>query len=388
MPVKQSPAPVASNPLKILHCLRAPVGGLFRHVIDVATAQTAAGHAVGVVCAATGDALTETRLQAFAPALALGLHRLPISRDIGLSDFRAWRRVVALARELGADVLHGHGAKGGAYARLAARRLKKERIVRCFYTPHGGSLHYAPNTLAGQVYGRLERQLEGWTDGIIFESRYADNRYASQIGAPKCASAVIHNGLSAVEFDTVATLPDAADFAFVGELRKLKGVDVALEALAILNRNRPVTAIFAGAGPDGEAFKAQAQALGLDGRVAFTGPTRAREAFARGHVLLMPSRAESLPYIVLEAIAAGMPVLATNVGGIPEIIAEPYGPLLPPGDAAALSAAMADVLDRPDLARMKADGLREAIRRSFTIEVMATAITAFYRDAGASQLAA
>lgn len=389
MSVNSISAVSAPKPLKILHCLRAPVGGLFRHVIDVATAQAAAGHSVGVVCAATGDALTETRLRAFAPALRLGLHRLPMSRDIGLGDFRAWRQVVTLARNLEVDVLHGHGAKGGAYARLAARGLKKARGgLKCYYTPHGGSLHYGSNTLAGQIYGRLERQLELWTDGIIFESRYAANRYANQIGTPKCATTIIHNGLSAGEFDPVATAPDAADFVFVGELRTLKGVDVALDALAIVNRSRPVTAIFAGAGPDSEAFKAQAQALGIDARVTFAGPMRAREAFAKGRVLLMPSRAESLPYIILEAIAAGLPVLATNVGGIPEIIAEPFGPLLPPGDAGALAAAMDDALARPDLARMKAEGLHESIREAFTIEVMSAAITDFYDAARASRLAA
>ncbi len=389
MPANPIPASPAPEPLKILHCLRAPVGGLFRHVIDVATAQAAAGHAVGVVSAATGDALTEARLKAFAPVLQLGLHRLPMSRDIGLGDFRAWRQVVGLARDLDADVLHGHGAKGGAYARLAARSLKKSRGgLRCFYTPHGGSLHYGPNTLAGQIYGRLERQLEAWTDGIIFESRYAAGRYGSQIGAPQCASAVIHNGLSDDEFHPVVTAPDAADFVFVGELRALKGVDVALDALAIVNRIKPVTAIFAGAGPDSETFKAQARELGLDARVLFAGPMRAREAFEKGRVLLMPSRAESLPYIVLEAIAAGLPVLATNVGGIPEIISEPFGPLLPPGDPEALAAAMLDTLARPDVARMKAEGLHDGIRATFTIAVMAAAITDFYGAAGQARLAA
>jgi glycosyltransferase involved in cell wall biosynthesis len=191
----------------------------------------------------------------------------------------------------------------------------------------------------------------------------------------------VTNGLLASEFEPVVTTADAADFVFVGELRMLKGVDVALDALAIVNRTRCSTAIFVGAGPDSEKFKEQSRTLRLESRVKFAGPMRARQAFAQGRVLLMPSRAESLPYIVLEAVAAGLPVLATDVGGIPEIINEPFGPLLPPGDAGALAIAMLEAMEKPDLVRMKAEGLQDAIRQKFTVEVMASSILDFYNSA-------
>ena len=77
------------------------------------------------------------RLAALAPILRSALTRVPMSRHIGLSDLAAQRHVAQRARDAGADVLHGHGAKGGAYARLVARRAP----IRA-YTPHGGSLHY------------------------------------------------------------------------------------------------------------------------------------------------------------------------------------------------------------------------------------------------------
>ena len=380
---------VTPQKLRILHCLRAPVGGLFRHVVDLATAQSALGHHVGVICAETGNALTEARLAALMPALRLGLHRLPMSRELGLGDLRAWRHVVTLARDLDLHVLHGHGAKGGAYARLAARFAKRSHTqLRCYYTPHGGSLHYPPTTLAGRFYGSLERRLETWTDGILFESRFAADRYASQIGQPACATEVVTNGLLDSEFDTVATSADAADFVFVGELRMLKGVDVALDALASINRTRPVTAVVVGDGPDAGAFKQQAQALGIGAQVTFAGAMRARDAFALGRVLLVPSRAESLPYIVLEAVAAGLPLLASYVGGIPEIIPPAFGPLLPPGDVAAWAAAMAAVRDQPIAARANALSLRDAVRQRFTVATMAGAITEFYATPRVLQAAA
>ena len=364
---------------RILHCLRAPVGGLFRHVVDLATAQSALGHEVGLICAATGDRLTEARLQALAPALRLGLHRLPMGREIGFGDVRACRQTTALARTLNVSVLHGHGAKGGAYARLAARSLKRpDGHLRCFYTPHGGTLHYAASTLMGQIYGGLEQQLESWTDGILFESQFAAHRYAEQIGKPACAWTVVVNGVTLDEFKLVPADTNAADFVFVGELRMLKGVDVALEALALVNRMRPASAVFVGDGPDAARFKEQAFSLGLADRTRFPGAMRARDAFALGRTLLMPSRAESLPYIILEAIAAEVPVIATRVGGIPEIIPDGFGPLLPAGDATALAAAMQVALDRPNLLRSNAAALQRAIRHRFTVNAMSEAITAFY----------
>ena len=365
--------------LSILHCLRAPVGGLFRHVVDLATAQASLGHRVGVICAASGDALTEARLLALAPSLQLGLHRLPMGRALGFDDMRAWRKVVAIASEVRAGIVHGHGAKGGAYARLAARSLNAPGpCVRCFYTPHGGSLHYPPSTLPGKFYGALERYLECSTDGLLFESQYAANRYGAQIGPPGCAQKVVTNGLLPGDFEAIAPNADAADFLFIGEMRRLKGVDVALDALAELNETRLTTAVLVGDGPDAATFKAQARALGLADRVQFPGAMRARDAFALGRVLLMPSRAESLPYIVLEAIGAGLPLIATNVGGIPEIIPPDRGTLLPPGDARALAEAMRAALADPSRTQHRAVSLKAFVQSRFTIGAMAAAITGFY----------
>src|SRR5919201_78857 len=106
--------------LNILHVMRAPVGGLFRHVVDLARGQVARGHKVGVIAdSSTGGAQAEAALAALAGDLALGLTRVPMSRHIGKGDYAAIKHVSQRAGEVGADVLHGHGDKGGAYARLA-----------------------------------------------------------------------------------------------------------------------------------------------------------------------------------------------------------------------------------------------------------------------------
>jgi glycosyltransferase involved in cell wall biosynthesis len=370
----------AGERYRILHCLRAPVGGLFRHVCDLSAEQARRGHAVGVVCdAVASDPLTEARLRGLEQHLALGLLRTRMSRELGASDISAYFAIRHHAFKTGIDVIHGHGAKGGAYSRLVARALKRAGlgVVSC-YTPHGGSLHYSPTSVTGAIYMQLERRLGRTTDALVFESAYSAARYAAQVGPPACAAQVIPNGLGVDDFTAPRTSADAADFLFVGELRRLKGVDVMLSALARVREVRPVSAIIVGVGPDAAAFKDETARLGLDNVVSFRGAMPARQAFELGRALVVPSRAESFPYIVLEAAAAGLPILATNVGGIPEIVSGTDTALLPPEDADALAQAMMDVLDHPAAAQANALRLRQVIGRRFTVAAMADAVLELY----------
>jgi hypothetical protein len=170
--------------MRIIHCLRAPVGGLFRHVLDLASTQVELGHDVGLIADATAcDGLTEGKFAAIAPRLALGIVRWPMSRSLSVSDARIARQVADHVARMRADVLHGHGAKGGAYARLAGRTLRRAgRPVKVFYTPHGGTLNYAATSLEGAMFMLLERVLEPMTDGLIFESAFAAKTYGNRLG--------------------------------------------------------------------------------------------------------------------------------------------------------------------------------------------------------------
>jgi glycosyltransferase involved in cell wall biosynthesis len=364
---------------RILHCLRAPVGGLFRHVCDLAAGQQSAGHEVAVVCASTGDALTEARLTALGERISLGVLRLSSSRNPGLADLLALQRVSAFARSLDVDVLHGHGAKGGAYARLAGRSIGKSAV----YTPHGGSLHYPPATWAGRAVSSIERRLERYTAGIIFESRYAADRYAAQIGTPRVPFRIIPNGVTNADFAPAVAADDATDVLFVGELRHLKGVDVLIEALALVAATRPITATIVGSGPDRAAFEALAHQRGLSAVVRFPGALPAREAFKMGRLLVLPSRAESFPYIVLEAGAAGLPQILTHVGGIPEIIGDTAVPMLAPGDPEALATALVDSLQSKTAAASNADHLTNRVRAMFHVSSMTSSVLGFYDDLSA-----
>lgn len=303
-------------------------------------------------------------------------------RGIGLSDISAASAATRYGRAMQIDILHGHGAKGGAYARLAARRLARfGRDVKAVYTPHGGSLHFDPRSPSGLVFMTLERRLLQHTAALLFESRFARDRFAERVGQPSCPVHVIHNGLTPEEFAPITPALDTTDILFIGELRELKGVRTLLQALAGLDTSPPVTATIVGDGPDRAAFEALSHELGLAGRVVFTGALPAREAFAKGRCLIVPSYAESLPYIVLEASAAAMPLIATQVGGIPEIVADSDTGLVPPANVTALADALHAALQDPAAARAKASRLRRILQDRFTVAGMAAQIEAAYYKA-------
>jgi|SoiMethySBSTD1v2_1073268.scaffolds.fasta_scaffold80931_2 glycosyltransferase involved in cell wall biosynthesis len=370
------------GPLNILHVMRAPVGGLFRHVTDLARGQGARGHRVGIIAdRSTGGAQAEATLSALASKLAHGVTRVPMSRHVGASDFLALRHVTQRAQAVAADVIHGHGAKGGAYARLASLPSPADRKTIRVYTPHGGSLHFHWGSPTGLVYLNAERGLMSRTDLFLFESAYGRDVFKAKIGEPQNLVRVVHNGVTDDEFQPIVVTQGASDLLFIGELRMLKGVDVLIAAVRQLaEEGRKVTATIVGNGPDRAQFQRQVAKHGLGEQVQFVGAKPARQAFGLGRLLVVPSRAESLPYIVLEAAAAGVPMIATQVGGIPEIFGPDAGTLVAPGDPAALAHAISQAMQDRGARHSASLRLKTRLRAFFSADVMTDAILAAYRE--------
>jgi glycosyltransferase involved in cell wall biosynthesis len=369
-------------PLRILHVFRAPVGGLFRHVTDLATEQARQGHQVGIICdAATGGAYEAEILRKLEAQMPLGIVRIPMQRHLSFGDLTATGHVLSHLGRVAPDVVHGHGAKGGAYGRLIGSWLRRKRQVARVYTPHGGSMHYDPATLSGRVYFAAERMLERLTDAIIHVSQFEANAYRRKIRPPRCQVRVIPNGLRPEEFEPVPPHPDARDLLFLGAFREIKGVDVLLEAIAELKASGlAVTANLVGQ-PDGRStYVDRAAELGISSQVTFHDPMSAREALATARVMVVPSRAESMPYVVLEAIAACVPIIASNVGGIPEILGPRAHELVPVNDAGALAARIRSVLADAPAARQDAVARQDWARTRFSIGAMERDVTALYRE--------
>ncbi|RAI42846.1 glycosyltransferase family 4 protein [Rhodoplanes roseus] len=376
--------------LRIVHVVRAPIGGIFRHVCDLATAQSAAGHTVGIVCdSRTGGRFEAEAIAAVSGLLELGATRLPMRRDVSPADIGALMRLTRHVQILAPDVIHCHGAKGGVYGRLIGAWLGRERPIACLYAPHGGSLHYAAHSLEGRFYFAIERALERVTDALVHVSAYEAETYRQKIGIPRCRAVVIHNGLREAEFEPVIPREDARDLLFLGMYRDLKGIDVFLEAIARLETRfgrRATAHLFGQAEDEGRArYQALAVSLGIADRVTFHDPAPTRHAFAFGRTVVVPSRAESMPYIVLEAIAAGLPIAATRVGGIPEIFGPRAGELVPPGDPDALAVTLEALLADPVRAQIDAAARLDWLRPRFHIDAMQRHVDELYREILASK---
>jgi glycosyltransferase involved in cell wall biosynthesis len=375
---------MTAAPLRIIHIVRAPIGGIFRHISDLAIAQTRAGHQVGVVCdASTGGPFEDAAIARLAPQLALGIARFPMRRQVTPGDLKAAGSLYRHIRDLKPDVLHGHGAKGGVFARAIGTVLRmRGRKVTRIYCPHGGSLHYDASKIEGKVYFALERLQQRFTDGLVFVSDYEYSAYESKVTPPRIAARVVYNGLMPEEFSAVQPQDDAVDFLFIGMLRDLKGPDLFIEALSRMKTVFGLTprAHIVGEGDDRARYEAMVRDHGLEEQVTFLGPLPAREAFALTRCVVVPSRAEAMPYIVLETVAANVPLIATRVGGIPEIFGRYADKLVTPGNAEDLASAMATAYSDPEAMRRRAEGQRKCLSETFNVDLMNDRITSLYLE--------
>jgi glycosyltransferase involved in cell wall biosynthesis len=252
------------------------------------------------------------------------------------------------------------------------------------YTPHGGSFNYRPGTPAHRVFMATERLLTLATDVFLFESAYIAGRFDAFVGARRGSRRIVANGLSPAEFTPVEPNPDAADFLYVGELRAAKGVDTFLDAIALAGTKLGAipSAVLVGSGPDKDLLLAHAHKLGIAHALSFPGLLPARQAFTMGRIMVVPSRAESLPYIVLEAAGARVPLISTQVGGIPEIFG-PYSDRLGPcDDPADLCARMLAMLERPPAERARQTAsLAAHVAMRFSISAMVDSVMEGYAEA-------
>ncbi len=350
--------------------LRSPVGGLFRHVCDLTREQAYAGHETGIVCdSLTGGSNADAILKSLAPICTLGIERLDMRRLPHPSDISHALRIRSMGINLNADILHGHGAKGGLYARLAARYGKAESV----YTPHGGSLHYEWSSATGIVFLSMEKVLTKFGSNYIFVCEFERQLFDAKVGIGNGQFAIVQNGLTPEEFQPVPLDNDASTFLFVGEMRKLKGVDILLEAIAQIPGS---SLTLVGDGVDQAAFESQATQLGLQSRVRFAGRMPIRAALAKGSMLVVPSRNEAFPYVVLEGIAAGRAVIASRIGGIPEMLPDAF--CVHPVASAAFTIALGKAFHaRSELDKIAAEA-RKILQLRNSCSHMAHSITQFY----------
>jgi glycosyltransferase involved in cell wall biosynthesis len=231
------------------------------------------------------------------------------------------------------------------------------------------------------AHQRLERLTYRTAHRIVANSRAAVARlYEEGVRAPKVE--MIANGIDIQRFSPRPDPSVKRTITTVAHLRPGKGLDILIEAAALLRRSFPdVVFRVVGDGTLRASLEAQCRALGLDPHVQFVGhASDVPSQLHRSSVFAFPSLMEAAPNAVFEAMAAGLPVVASDVGGIPELVEhERNGLLVPPGHASALAAALQRVLLDEALAHRLGSAARATIEAQFSFEHMVAAFERLYR---------
>ena len=354
----------------ILACMDSVrVSGPARQLLSLAAAGPSVGLDVRLGLFARGA--SRTPLAEAANTLGLDVRTLPSRWPADPSSVVALTR---LAREPDVDVLQTHGYKANVLAWLARRSIRRPWV----------SFLHGVTTESRRVrfYYGLERLAVRQADRVVVMSDRMRREYA-RAGVAAERLRVIHNAL----LGTVALLPprDLPErtpvVSVVARLSREKGVDVALKAMGVIAATHPTVRLHvAGDGPDRASLTRLADQLGIGDRVVWHGHVEnVQSIYERSTLLIIPSRSEGLPNVALEAMAAGIPVIATDVGGLSELIANGHtGLLVPPEDAAALAAAVLRLLDAADERRRLASAAQAEAEDRFSLTARVAALKELY----------
>lgn len=360
---------------RVLMVVRPSDGGAFEHVRALAGELAARGHEVAL-CGPHAARREE---------LPVEVIDLDIVRPLRpWADTRAIASLRRIVRRRRPDVVHAHGSKGGVMARLARAANPRVPVV---FTPHGFAFAgFFSSAAERRTYRGIERALAPLASRFACVCE-AEARLARSVGAGSRAR-VVHNGIAAPAEPT----PSAAIAGLRGDgpllgvlsgLRPGKGLEAAIEAMGAITASVPGTRlVIGGEGPERGELEALVRAGGLEGAVLMPGFQADPYGFiAALDLFLFPSLAESFPYSILEAMAMGRPIVASDVGGVGEAVEDGAGGLLvAPGDPHALALAVTDLLTEP--ARAAAMGRAARLRQEerFTLSRMVDGMLGVYAE--------
>lgn len=376
-----------SPPLPILYVItKGTWGGAQRYVYELALAARARGHLVTVACGTPGELVERLQSNSIPVVLIPGL-----ARDVRLgSDIRAFLGLVSLIRRERPQIVHANSSKAGLIAVLAARVLCVPHII---FTAHGwawNELRPAWQRRAFKVLHYitvlLSKRVIAVSQAIQHDARwmpFVSNRFS-----------IVRHGVSPlsllprsearlfIEHTVGATLsPTALWIGALAELHVTKGLDVLIRAFARIVPEVPeAVLVLIGGGEDRGRLLALAHMLEIETRVFFVGHVEdAARILPALDIFAFPSHSEALGYVALEAGQASLPVVASAVGGIPEIITDSVdGLLIPPGNDALLAEKLMLLIQNPELRMQLGEALHNRVCTAFSKERMLEETYALY----------
>jgi glycosyltransferase involved in cell wall biosynthesis len=384
-----------SDPIRVLRVIaRLNMGGPALHVAYLSAGLADRGYETTLVAGSL--ARGEGSMAYVAEGLGVEVVRLDaLSREISpIRDALSIVRLARLIREQRPRILHTHTAKAGTVGRLAALLAGEARPEVVVHTFHGHVLRGYFGPLKSGAFRLLERLLARVTTRLIAVSPQVRDDLVALGVAPAEKFSVVRLGIELDQrletevpgADARARLgigPERFVVGWVGRMTGVKRTDDVLEALRLLRR-RGVDAVLlmVGDGPDREHVEERASQLGIVRHCLFLGYQEDVSGWYRAFdAMILPSANEGTPVVVIEALAAGCPVVATAVGGVPDVVREGVdGFLVPPRDTEALAERLARLAEDPKLrAEMGAAG-RESVPPRYAVERLVGDIDELYRS--------
>lgn len=346
--------------------------GVAAHVVQLVEGLPAQEFEINVACPRESTMWTELEGRD-----GVVLHRIRPHRQPGPGDLATLASLMPLVRRV--ELVHAHSSKAGFLARLAALTAGRRR--RCIFTPHGWSF-WAAEGAEARLYRGLERLAAHWCHSLVALSQ-AERAAGLAAGVGREEQyRVIFNGVDVEQFAiTPEPVPDR--IVVVTRFAPPKRNDLLVDAFALIRRTRPQAELqIVGDGPDRAALERQIGELGVDGAVRLLGRRDdVPEILSRAACFVLASDYEGCPLAVIEAMAAGVPVVATGVGGVPELVADgESGLVVPPGAAPALAAAVEAVLSDPARASQMGHAGRAIARSRLSHERMIGDVLRLYEE--------
>lgn len=350
--------------MKILQVCQPADGGVAHHVEILSKELINRNLPVEVAC--SPGLLADKLRQAGIKVFVLPLVRPVSPRNDLFAAYALWR----IVRKGGYSLVHAHSAKAGAVGRLAALLAR----VPAIYTPHAWSFLAAGTGFERQAYNAVERLLAPFTNRIICVSTGEMELGDQVVGASSEELRLVPNG---VAVPSPVRTREGGEVVVVGSVCRLarqKGVTYLVRAAEAVCREHGSGVRFsvAGEGPDLNLLKAEINRRGLRDVFELVGAVgKPWDHLYSLDVFVLPSLWEGMPFVLLEAMGMGLPVVATDVGGTRDVIPdETFGAVIPPADVDALKAAILRYVDHPELRRSVGAAARRRILREFSRQRM------------------
>ena len=365
-------------------------GGAQKYIYDLAAAL--AGQFEVTVAVGDPEGAKDLQFQIANFRLQIDIVQLKhLKRAISpLDDLRAVFAIRRLYKTIKPDLIHLNSSKAGVLGSLAKINLQSEICnLKLIYTAHGWVFDEPLPWLVKRLYRVAEKVTARAKDAIIVLSEHDRQTAAQTLGVPAHKLALIQSGIAPPALfprpEARSALGLATNGFIIGAIAnhyRTKGLDVLLEAAASLKKEiNNFHLVIIGDGPERPRLEAIINALNLQSAVTLTGfLPEAAKYLPAFDIFVLPSRKEGFPFTLLEAMAAGLPIIAASVGGVPEMITDDeQGIIVPPGSPDALRSAIKRLNDDPGLRQRLGDNARRRAA-GFSLAQQIKATTTLYRS--------